>query len=139
MPRNKQEARESKERAADLRLRREFGITLAEYNTILRHQGGKCAICKERPTKRRLAVDHNHISGEVRGLLCMRCNRALGKFQDSTQLVVNAATYVNHPPATAALCRQHITAIGRIGTKVRAKRLLLMKAAGTKSKSGVYE
>jgi hypothetical protein len=125
----------AKKRAADLRLKREFGITLAEYDQILKHQKGRCAICEEKPFKRRLAVDHCHKSGLVRGLLCMRCNRALGKFQDSTELVVNAAKYVSKPPASEALGRSHITAIGRVGTKVRQKRLALMKT-GTKPKAG---
>ena len=52
-------------------------ITLAEYTELLEKQGGGCAICESRPKTRRLHVDHNHKTGEVRGLLCMRCNRNL--------------------------------------------------------------
>lgn len=123
----------SKDRAADLRLRRTFGITLAEYDSILKHQGGKCAICRNKPKvgSARLAVDHNHVTGAIRGLLCMLCNRALGKWRDNDINVINAACYVQNYPANAALKRLHLTAPGRIGTKKRAK--LLRQMAGSKS------
>ena len=49
-----------KERAADLRLQRLYGITLDEYNQQLKRQNGRCAICKRPPKRLRLAVDHNH-------------------------------------------------------------------------------
>jgi hypothetical protein len=49
-----------KDRAADLRLRRIYGITLAEYNRKLKEQAGRCAICRRPPRKLRLGVDHNH-------------------------------------------------------------------------------
>lgn len=50
----------TKDRAADLRLRRLYGITLVEYNRQLKKQGSCCAICRRPPAKNRLAVDHNH-------------------------------------------------------------------------------
>ena len=125
----------AKDRATDLRLQRTFGITLDEYNCIFEYQKKCCAICKKPVPKggKRLAVDHCHITGKVRGLLCMSCNRALGKFRDLDELVINAGEYVTTPPARAALMREHFTAPGRVGTKVRAK-LLLKMAAGVKSK-----
>lgn len=55
-----------------------FGMSVADYNTLLKKQGGRCAICQRRPKTRRLAVDHDHsLKGRasVRGLLCMGCNR----------------------------------------------------------------
>lgn len=119
----------ARDRAADLRLRREFHLTLDQYNLIFKYQGGKCYICKQPSKGKRLAVDHDHKSGLVRGLLCMKCNRALGKFRDDTQLVVNAADYVTNPPATAALGSSHFTAPHAVGTKVRAKKLALMRKA----------
>lgn len=57
-----------------------YGITTAEYDALLKRQGGRCAICARRPKTRRLAVDHDHtLTGRnsVRGLLCMKCNRYL--------------------------------------------------------------
>lgn len=117
----------AKDRAADLRLRRTFGITLSEYNAVLKHQGNRCAICRNPPKGVRLAVDHDHLTGAVRGLLCMLCNRALGKWRDNDFNVIAAAGYVQSYPATVALGRAHITAPGRVGTKKRAK--LLQKMA----------
>lgn len=59
-------------------LKRRFGITAAEYMALLNAQKGVCALCEKPPKKIRLAVDHNHHNGKVRGLLCMGCNMALG-------------------------------------------------------------
>ena len=61
-------------------LRRTYGISSEEYEKILKDQKGRCAICGRFPSRRRLDVDHNHVTGEVRGLLCHRCNRGLGFF-----------------------------------------------------------
>jgi hypothetical protein len=114
-----------KERAKDLRLRREYGITLEEYNKILKFQDYKCAICKQLASKFKtsLALDHSHLSGLLRGLCCVACNRALGRFRDNDELVNNAASYVNNPPITAVFGYPRFTVPGRIGTKVRAKKL----------------
>lgn len=114
-------------RAKDLRLRSNYGITLEEYKRILKQQRGTCAICKFPPLGRNsLAVDHDHRTGLVRGLLCMRCNRALGKWQDDDDKVRAAAVYVTNPPASIALGRSHFTAPHRVGTQVRAKKLKLL-------------
>lgn len=69
-------------------LRRNFGITLEQYTEMLVKQGGVCAVCgglNPTPT-RRLAVDHDHKTGKIRGLLCGPCNLHLGKFEDSIWL-----------------------------------------------------
>lgn len=63
----------------DSELRRRYGVSAADYDSLFKAQCGRCAICGERPTgKRRLAVDHDHRTGVVRGLLCAPCNTALG-------------------------------------------------------------
>ena len=65
-----------------------YGITVAEYDAMWKKQGGRCGACRLPETAtykgvvKRLAVDHNHETGQVRGLLCLRCNRALGLLQD---------------------------------------------------------
>jgi hypothetical protein len=65
------------------------------YEAMLTSQGGVCAICGRPPSeKRRLAVDHDHATGAVRGLLCVPCNQALGRFQDSPDVLAAAAMYV---------------------------------------------
>lgn len=60
--------------------KRLFGITIEEYDRMLSEQDGLCAICRKPPINRRLAVDHDHDTGLVRGLLCPPCNRALEKY-----------------------------------------------------------
>lgn len=60
----------AKERAKDL-------VTELEYAALLALQGGHCALCPNTPKTRRLAVDHDHRTGRVRGLLCFRCNHFL--------------------------------------------------------------
>jgi hypothetical protein len=71
------------------------------YSTYLHeHRLGRCAICMHRPRTRRLAVDHSHDSGEIRGLLCSRCNRdVLGCANESPALLRRAARYLETPPA----------------------------------------
>lgn len=120
-----------KDRATDLRLRREYHLTLEEYNRVFKHQGNKCGICREpvKPGKNRLAVDHGHILGELRGLLCSTCNRAIAKFQDSVVKLQAAVDYLTNFPVTVALGEPRFTAPGRVGTKLRAKRLAKMKVA----------
>lgn len=57
-------------------------------------QDERCAICKERPEARQLALDHDHESGKVRGFLCRGCNTGLGCFQDSPLRLMEAAAYL---------------------------------------------
>lgn len=80
-----------------------YGITASDYDSLLAAQGGKCAICRARPKSKRLAVDHDHKTGAVRGLLCSRCNHDLmGSAWDSLALVVALWHYLNTPPASGA-------------------------------------
>ena len=61
------------------------------FREMLDDQGGKCAICETQcATERELAVDHCHKTGKIRGLLCMRCNTALGAFKDDPLLLERA-------------------------------------------------
>src|SRR6266404_1578474 len=62
------------------RLKR-FGITLEEYDRLFELQLGGCAICKQISGGKRLAIDHDHDTGEIRGLLCVSCNTAIGKLE----------------------------------------------------------
>lgn len=74
-----------------------YNITLADYDEMLEAQGGKCAICGRTPEEegRRLSVDHDHKTGQVRGLLCRNCNAALGFFQDDFHLLRRAINYLD--------------------------------------------
>jgi hypothetical protein len=58
-----------------------IGATPAKYLELKEEQGGVCAICGNHPNKRELALDHNHETGEIRGLLCYRCNYGLAWFE----------------------------------------------------------
>lgn len=83
------------ERWLSYRLKHEYGITLSEWDELFRKQGGVCALCqRECSTGRRLCVDHDHVTGQVRGLLCHDCNTGIGKLQDDPELLVKAAGYV---------------------------------------------
>lgn len=75
------------------RLRAHFGIKEEDYLQMLEAQHGCCAICKVRLAKR-VHVDHDHETGNVRGLLCERCNIGLGYFSDSPERMRDAALYI---------------------------------------------
>ena len=80
------------------RLKKEYGITVGEYEAILKSQHNKCAICKSDSPKRKSSrgffVDHNHNTGLIRGLLCHRCNLAVGWVEDSPDLILSLANYI---------------------------------------------
>lgn len=73
---------------------RKYGLTLEQYEILLLEQSGVCAICKLSRGIKKLAVDHDHNSGKVRGLLCQFCNTALGKFLDDVSILKRAISYL---------------------------------------------
>ncbi len=75
-------------------LKRKFGITLEQYNNMLEDQNHRCAVCKEIQTQKMLAVDHCHITGRIRGLLCENCNRGIGLLKDSPSILQSAIFYL---------------------------------------------
>lgn len=84
----------------EYRLGRVYGITIDEYYRIAEIQGDRCAICGARPRKYKLAVDHDHETGQIRGLLCKRCNHdLLGAAHDSIPMLERAISYLESPPA----------------------------------------
>ena len=72
------------------------GLTVEQYTEILKAQQYKCAICKIKASAQRkaLAIDHNHKTNQRRGLLCDKCNRGLGFFNDDYYLMRKAYTYL---------------------------------------------
>src|SRR5262249_50729082 len=79
----------------DYHLKKNFGITLEQFESMLEAQGGGCAICGGLPGGRgNFHVDHNHVTGEIRGLLCHYCNVTLGNMKDSPELLEKAAAYL---------------------------------------------
>jgi len=86
----------AKEREASLK--RLYGITLEDYKKLFQEQKGVCAICKEYKVTNKsdkLYVDHNHTTGNVRGLLCHFCNQGLGNFEDNINLLQSSIDYLN--------------------------------------------
>ena len=76
-------------------LKDRYGITVEQYEEMLAAQGGKCALCGGMMDEgRRLAVDHDHETGEVRGILHVRCNTAIALFKDSPEICRKAAEYL---------------------------------------------
>jgi hypothetical protein len=79
-------------------LKRKYNITLDDYNKMLQEQDGKCWTCsvKAEDTKSKvLVVDHNHLTGEVRGLLCNFCNTAIGLLKESQETIEKVSKYLH--------------------------------------------
>lgn len=74
-------------------LKANYGITIDEYDAMFKAQCGKCAVCGEK-YGRTLHVDHCHRTNVVRGLLCQKCNMAIGLLQDSVKLLNRAISYL---------------------------------------------
>jgi hypothetical protein len=74
-------------------LRRRYNMTLDHYDELWRIQAGRCAICRTKPTDA-LCVDHDHLTGEIRGLLCHSCNRGIGLLGDDLSRIRSAVSYL---------------------------------------------
>ena len=88
----------NKEKIAGYRRKAKYGITPEQFNDMYDSQGGKCKICGGEIINgtKSCCVDHCHITGEIRGLLCSRCNQGLGLFQDSSSYLTRAAEYLDN-------------------------------------------
>ena len=90
---------QTRERARTLRV---YGLTEAEWDKLVEEQADRCAICRtDKPGGRgeRWHIDHDHVTGQVRGLLCHRCNMGIGFFGDDPVIIEAAARYVaGHRP-----------------------------------------
>ena len=79
-----------------------WGLTMDDFAKMLDEQGGVCAICKHPSTRKchrtghpyPLVVDHDHATGKIRGLLCDKCNRAIGLLRDSVDVLEKAIAYL---------------------------------------------
>lgn len=116
---------DNKHRARQRRLERFFNLTVELWDLIEAFQNKVCFVCsKPQKSGKRLATDHSHRTGLVRGLLCSTCNRILGKIErtwDKDTNIVNMllrlASYMKEPPAVTALGVPIYTFAGRFGTK----------------------
>jgi hypothetical protein len=97
----RQWAASNPEKVRNYRLKAVYGITTSDYDKLLESQGNVCAICKRPEVRKasnseatcRLAVDHDHVSGKLRGLLCMKCNTALAQF-DTPEKIASLKRYL---------------------------------------------
>ncbi len=96
----------------DAHLRRKFGIGIDDYERMLAEQGGGCCICRKPPPDNgSLHVDHEHATGEVRGLLCVSCNNALGALQENIDIFRAAIDYIDRDDELAAIARERVKAL----------------------------
>jgi hypothetical protein len=84
-----------KQKAYERQLKRLYGISIDDYNSMYEQQKGLCAGCYQHQTER-FCVDHCHETGKVRGLLCASCNKALGLIKDKTSTLVNLIHYLQN-------------------------------------------
>ena len=75
-------------------LRNKFDLTKEDYQEMLDAQQGVCRICRTPPASKKLAVDHCHATGKIRGLLCLQCNVAIGHLRDDPELLRRALAYL---------------------------------------------
>jgi len=96
---NQQWRKNNPERAREQSYRKrlaKFGLTLEQYQEMLEQQDGVCKICgKENPNGQRLAVNHNHVTGKIRKLLCAVCNAALSRLEKDRDWGKKAIEYLN--------------------------------------------
>lgn len=86
---------EGQRKRADKHLKRKFAMSITDYDSMLLAQEGLCKICLEPPHRKRKAhVDHDHVTGKVRGILCHDCNRLLGAARDRVDILRAAVIYL---------------------------------------------
>lgn len=92
----KERSRKDAPAKRDAKLKRVYGLTSVQWDAILLSQGGVCAICQGAQSKGRksFCTDHDHATGEIRGILCHPCNVAIGLLRDSVDLVFAAGRYL---------------------------------------------
>lgn len=86
------------------RLKSKFNLTDQDYKDIFEFQGRVCAICGNKPQKKKFHVDHDHNTGLIRGILCLWCNhKVLGGARDDIDILKKAVSYLENPPAVQAI------------------------------------
>lgn len=73
---------------------KKYGLSLKDYAGLLERQGGKCAVCRGGNNGVRFAVDHDHQTGKIRGLLCTGCNIGIGQFKEDPRTMLRAIRYL---------------------------------------------
>lgn len=96
---NYQSNPENQEKQWERKLLRNYSMTPTEFNALWDSQDGRCAVCKvplepRGRTKKSAAVDHNHATGKVRGILCRGCNTGIGNLRDDPEILTAAVEYL---------------------------------------------
>ena len=89
-------------------LKRKYGLTLQEFDELLASQGGGCAICGNPNADN---VDHDHVTGRVRGILCWNCNVGVGQFEDDIERLIAATSYLDRDDELTGLARERTVAL----------------------------
>lgn len=94
----KEDYERNKKRNAARSRRKRYGITASQFALIKGRQGEACAICLN-PflDKKDTHLDHCHKTGQIRGILCAKCNTSIGRFNDDPEILSRAATYLKRP------------------------------------------
>jgi hypothetical protein len=93
----------------DYHLRRRYGLTSADVDAMVEAQGGTCAVCPGKPEH----VDHDHETGQVRGILCFNCNQSLGNVRDDPNVLRGLARYLDkHKPPSLRLVPDEVRWMG---------------------------
>lgn len=72
-----------------------YGVSKEQFDNMIAAQENQCAICSQPNAKRALCIDHDHKTGEIRGLLCDPCNKGIGFFNDRPELLIAASEYLH--------------------------------------------
>lgn len=108
-----------------------YNLTIEEWEKIAAHQNNVCYIClKKQKSGKRLATDHSHKTGLVRGLLCSQCNRLFGKIERMGWITIHLERlleFIRNPPAVTAIGREVFSFPGRFGTKRHREFLRIQK------------
>jgi hypothetical protein len=89
-------------------LKRKYGLTIEEYDALLATQGGGCAICGNPDADN---VDHDHVTGKVRGILCFNCSVAIGHIADDLDRLLLAFAYLDRDDELSDIARERTVAL----------------------------
>lgn len=81
-----------------------YGLTSETFDQMVIRQNNVCVICNQKEKRRRLSVDHDHDTGKIRDLLCGRCNKSIGLFEEDPELLRKAAEYLEKHKEPKSLC-----------------------------------
>jgi DNA-directed RNA polymerase subunit RPC12/RpoP len=110
------------EKRRDSSLRRVYNLTLEEYRRILMMQGGRCFVCERELSGISNPVDHEHVSGQIRGILCSYCNHRVVGRQRDWRIAQRVADYLREPPAVRVI---GVRVVPRKKPKRKVKKVIL--------------